>query len=371
MFFVVVLSIWTALHGYVFWRATSIPAIQRRVSRRLLIIGGAIAWSSYMVAAFIEPVAPGWLRWISQAVAGNWLGILFLLFVCLFVADLATGFGYLLPRFTPPIRVAALVAGIVLSGIALIQGMRAPMVRHYEVRMPGLSAANDGTVVVVASDFHLGTLLGAQWLSERVDQINAQRPDLVVLAGDSVEGHGGDASELLPAMQRLSAPLRVWAVNGNHEGYGRSEERGQLLQDAGFQVLRDRWVEVRPGLIIAGVDDLTSRRRRLGRDAEFVDRALAGRPVRAVTIFVSHTPWQADRAARQGVGLMLSGHTHNGQIWPFTYIVGLRYPLLAGRYNVGGMPVIVCRGTGTWGPRMRLWSRGEILRIVLRVGSTG
>ena len=93
--------------------------------------------------------------------------------------------------------------------------------------------------------------------------------------------------------------------------------------------------------------------------------------MRAVTIFVSHTPWQADRAARQGVGLMLSGHTHNGQIWPFTYIVGLRYPLLAGRYNVGGMPVIVCRGTGTWGPRMRLWSRGEILRIVLRVGSTG
>ena len=325
-----------------------------------------IAWSSYIVAAFIEPVAPGWLRWISQAVAGNWLGILFLLFVCLFVADLVTGFGYLLPRFAPSIRCAALVAGIVPSGIALIQGMRAPLVRDYEVRMTGLSAANDGTVVVVASDLHLVTLLGAQWLSERVDQINAQRPDLVVLAGDIVEGHGGDASEFLPAMRSLSAPLGVWAVNGNHEGYGRSNERDLLLQDAGVQLLRDRWAEVRPGLIVAGVDDLTSRRRRLGRDAEFVDRALAGRPVGAATIFVSHTPWQADRAASQGVGLMLSGHTHNGQIWPFNYVVGLTYPLLAGQYDVAGMPVIVCRGTGTWGPRMRLWSRGEILRIVLR-----
>ena len=63
---------------------------------------------------------------------------------------------------------------------------------------------------------------------------------------------------------------------------------------------------------------------------------------------------------------MLSGHTHNGQIWPFTYVVRMFYPLVAGRYDVAGMPVIVCRGTGTWGPRMRLWSRGEITRITLR-----
>ena len=65
---------------------------------------------------------------------------------------------------------------------------------------------------------------------------------------------------------------------------------------------------------------------------------------------------------------MLSGHTHAGQIWPFNYLVRLRYPLLAGRYDVEGMPVIVCRGTGTWGPPMRLWRRSEMLRITLRAG---
>jgi predicted MPP superfamily phosphohydrolase len=82
-------------------------------------------------------------------------------------------------------------------------------------------------------------------------------------------------------------------------------------------------------------------------------------------VLLSHTPWQADRAARAGAELMLSGHTHGGQIWPFGYLVQTAYPLLAGRYDVDGMPMIVSRGTGTWGPRMRLWHRSEILRVTL------
>ncbi len=84
------------------------------------------------------------------------------------------------------------------------------------------------------------------------------------------------------------------------------------------------------------------------------------------TILLSHTPWQAEKAAKTGTGLMLSGHTHGGQIWPFDYLVKSRYPLLEGRYEVDGMTVIVCRGTGTWGPRMRLWRPGEILSVTLR-----
>jgi len=73
-------------------------------------------------------------------------------------------------------------------------------------------------------------------------------------------------------------------------------------------------------------------------------------------------------AARDGVGLMLSGHTHAGQIWPFGYFTRMQYPLLEGRYEVGGMTVIVCRGTGTWGPRMRLFRPSEMLRVTLRSG---
>jgi len=81
---------------------------------------------------------------------------------------------------------------------------------------------------------------------------------------------------------------------------------------------------------------------------------------------LSHIPLQVERAAAGGADLMLAAHTHAGQIWPFSYFVARRYPILWGRLEVGGMTLIVCRGTGTWGPRMRLWHPGEILHVTLR-----
>ncbi|MBI2840089.1 MAG: hypothetical protein HYX75_17375 [Acidobacteria bacterium] len=94
--------------------------------------------------------------------------------------------------------------------------------------------------------------------------------------------------------------------------------------------------------------------------------ALEGRPP-GVTVFLPHTPrWTEEAAAAAGVDLMISGHTHNGQIWPFTFFVQSQYLHVSGHYTVGAMHLLVCRGTGTWGPRMRLWQRSEILRITLR-----
>jgi len=121
---------------------------------------------------------------------------------------------------------------------------------------------------------------------------------------------------------------------------------------------------VRPGLVLAGVDG-RSHEGPADQGGDAVRQALAGRPPGA-TIFLSHSPWGAETAARAGAGLMLSGHTHGGQIWPFDLLVRRVYPHLAGRYEVEDMTILVCRGTGTWGPRMRLWRPGEILRVVLR-----
>jgi predicted MPP superfamily phosphohydrolase len=138
----------------------------------------------------------------------------------------------------------------------------------------------------------------------------------------------------------------------------------RLFEGVSFKLLRNGWAEVKPGLILAGVDDLTAGRRN-GQGGDPIPQAFLGRPPGAA-ILLSHTPWQAERAAQAGAGLMLSGHTHGGQIWPFGYLVRSLYPLLEGRYEVDGMTVIVCRGTGTWGPRMRLWRPGAILRVTLR-----
>jgi predicted MPP superfamily phosphohydrolase len=259
----------------------------------------------------------------------------------------------------------------VLSAIALVQGLRPPVVQNYEVQLAGLPASSDGTVLILASDFHLGTLLGKDWLAARIDQIQAERPDIIILGGDIVEGDDPSEVEFLPLLRRLSAPLGVWAVTGNHEFHAGGQERGtSMLEDTGFHVLHDRWAELKPGLVLAGVDDLTSRRH-AGETSNFIGQALAHRPPAAATVLVSHTPWDVDVAAKEGVGLMLASHTHDGQIWPFGYLVRLTHPFLVGRYEVNGMTVIVCRGTGTWGPRMRLWRRGEIIRITLRAQQNG
>ena len=365
MFLRIILLIWSGLQAYVFCRVSSIPIIARSVPNWLLVVVAVILWMSYVLARFLDRLGFSALARPLEVVGANWIGASFLIFVCLLGADLVTGFGFLLPRMAPAFRGWALLASLVLCVIGIVQARRAPIVRSYEVQLSNLPPEGDGTVLVLATDLHLDTLLGERWLAERVAQIQAERPDLVIFGGDILEGHREAHREFLPLLRSLSPPLGLWAVTGNHEFYGGLAQSVRMLQEAGFRVLRDQWAEVRPGLLIAGVDDLTARRR-YGQDGNFVEQALAGRPLEAGTIFVSHTPWEADVAARAGAGLMLCGHTHNGQIWPFTYIVRLTYPLLGGRYEVNRMPVIVCRGTGTWGPRMRLWRRSEIVRVTLR-----
>jgi hypothetical protein len=356
----------TAVHAYVSWRAASVPVLARH--RKVLLGVSAALWLSLFLPRVLDRSVGSAAISVLRTLGLNWMAVLFLACVSLLVVEVVTGFGFLLRRAAPALRGWALLAAAAMSAVGFVQGMRAPVVRSYEVRVARLPAALDGTVLVAASDFHIG-MQGKAWLAARVTQIEALHPDLVALLGDIIEGDSPSERVLLPPLRRIRAPLGVWAVTGNHEYYAGFRPSVRLYEDAGFQVLRDRWASVRPGLVIAGVDDLTARQRRSGGDVGAVERAVAGRPAGA-TILLSHTPWQYEEAARAGVSLMLCAHTHGGQIWPFGWFELGLYPLMAGRYDVAGMPVIVSRGAGTWGPRMRLWRPGEILRITLRAPAT-
>ena len=363
VFGLILISASTLIHLYVFWRAASVPIVARHVPRKLLLGAGASLWAVFFSARVFGHGGTGPLAATLELVGMNWMGVLFLTFVCLIAVDAVTLFGLLMPRRAPSWRGWALVAAGALSLVALYQGLRPPAVQSYEVTLNGLPDELDETVIVAMSDLHLGSQRGERWLADRVAEVNAQRPDLVVLLGDIFEGHHPPQAEVLLSLGNLSAPLGVWAVPGNHEFHEDQGASISLMEKAGLQVLRDRWAEVRPGLVLAGVDDFTALRR-AGDRRDSLSRALAGRPPGA-TILLSHTPWYAERASRESVGLMLSGHTHGGQIWPLGYLTRLVYPLLEGRYEVGGTTVIVCRGTGVWGPRMRLWRPSEILRVTL------
>ncbi len=367
MFMTFLFGAWTGLHIYVFWRLASISVVVRHLSIKYLVVIATILWASFPLSRFFDSRGLETLAAPLELFGMNWLGTLFLIFFCLLVVDIITVFGFVLRRRAPMLRGIGLLAGIVLALVALFQGLRPPVIHDYEVRLAGLPVGDDGPEIAVISDLHVGRFLDAKWLSARIEQVKALHPDLVIMLGDLFEGDSQSERQdsMIYMFQGLSARYGVWAVTGNHESHGDRDSIVRFLENAGVHVLRNKWNEVLPGFAIGGVDDGGHHESSV-TSADRVRQVLAAKPPGTATIFLSHRPQMIHEAASAGVGLMLCGHTHGGQIWPFSYISALVNPLLAGRYQINGMPVIVSRGTGTWGPRMRLWSPGEIVRITLR-----
>ncbi|MGC8917250.1 MAG: metallophosphoesterase [Thermoanaerobaculum sp.] len=363
VFFATVLTVWTLMHLYAFWRVSRLPYLVS-LPRWVFWALGAVLWFSYPFARYLD--RNGFASHLARALeftGAVWLGVLFLLVVALIGSELFSLFGAWKAAALPA-RTTAVILALALSVVGVIQGNRPPEVVTVEVKVPDLPTELDGTRIVQLSDLHLGTILGERFLTARLAQVHALHPDLVAITGDLVDGNARHVERLVPVLKGLRAPLGVFAVTGNHEFYAGLEKSVALLRQAGFVVLRDEHLLLRPGLVVAGVDDLTARRQ-FGLSHQALEKTLAGRPPGAC-LLLSHTPWEVEKAARLGANLMLSGHTHDGQIWPFSYLVRLSYPYLGGTYTVDGLTLHVSRGTGTWGPRMRLFKPAEITLLILR-----
>ena len=359
----------TVLHVYVFARLAPLPWCRQMLGRRGLLGIGTLLWLIFVLGRTLRRQEGSLLAELFEFAGMQWMGSLFLLAAALLAVDLISGFGLILPQMLVfRLRSIALASGAVLVLIAHVQGLGPPVVEQYDIAINKLPANVNGIKIAMISDLHLGEMfIDADWLKARVQQVQALQPDCIVLVGDIFEKNP-DPAALIPILRQLSAPLGVFAVWGNHDlmRSGREEARAAVLAEAGIRLLRNEWTSLADGLLLAGIDDLTLAHRQGGTGEAYLNRALADRPAEAATILLSHTPWLVEQAAASRVSLMLSGHTHNGQIWPFTYLSRIVYPFVSGQYVVDGMSLIVCRGTGTWGPRMRLWQRSEITLIRLR-----
>jgi len=160
------------------------------------------------------------------------------------MTDFVTVGGLLLPRLAPRITGWAALTALVFAVVAFVQGLRAPVVREYEVAMPGLPKERDGMVVVQISDLHLGTQIGRGWLERLVAQVESLQPDLLVVVGDVIDGNVSRVAPLVPVLKKFKAPLGVWAVTGNHEFYAGLEPAVALLESARFRMLRGASAEV-------------------------------------------------------------------------------------------------------------------------------
>jgi predicted MPP superfamily phosphohydrolase len=312
-----------------------------------------------------------------------WMGAMFLLFCILVGADVLRAAGLLVARLrgapldperrqfiARTIGVASALGASGLTVAAIGSVLRGPRLEKVEVPIAKLPAAADGLRIVQLTDIHVGPTIGRHFIEELVRRSNALEPDLVVITGDLVDGSVAELGDSVAPLAELRARHGVFFVTGNHEYYSGAAEWVRHLPTLGVRVLRNERVTIGEGAAafdLAGIDDFSAH-----GDGHKPDlpRALAGRDPGRALVLLAHQPRAIDEAERLGVDLQLSGHTHGGQIWPFSYLVYLQQPYLAGLARQGATWIYVSKGTGYWGPPMRLGMPSEITQITLRTAGS-
>jgi predicted MPP superfamily phosphohydrolase len=263
---------------------------------------------------------------------------------------------------------AALAVGVAMSAAGGAVSLRQrPRIRTHEVAITGLPAAFDGYRIAQISDLHCGPFASAHRVAGWVAAVNRLRPDAIAVTGDLIVSGPDFVSVVAAALAGLRANDGVFASMGNHDYFCDGEAMVTALERAGLTVLRNRGVVVRRGgaaLFVAGVDDTWTRR-------DDLERTLADRPSGAPVVLLAHDPMLFPQAAARGVDLVLSGHTHGGQVAiPLLArrlnLARLITPFTNGVYRSGTSMLYVNRGLGTTGPPVRIAVAPEIAVLVLR-----
>ena len=218
-----------------------------------------------------------------------------------------------------------------------------------------------GVRVAQISDLHLGEVIFPGRLDKIISAIEQAEPDILVCTGDLVDGYLYDRTGVIQKFLSLKPRLGKFAVTGNHEAYAGLTYAEEFIKQSGFTLLRNASVQLADDLFISGVDDPAVQESVPINEAA----TLGSLPKTAFHLFLKHQP----RLASESAGLFdlqLSGHTHKGQIFPFSLVVKKVYPFFSGMYPIDqGGKIYVNRGTGTWGPPIRLGSHPEITIIDL------
>jgi hypothetical protein len=383
IFLSVVIGIVVLVHLY-FWvrlvRDTHLPFPYRPwASGALVLLGACLP----LVFPAMRRLPLEWSRVLVWP-AFVWMGLMFLLFVLLVAGDLVRLGAYVHARalaegaidparrtFLARILGGAAGVGTLAAGAYALVAARQITVKEIAVRLPRLPRASHGTTIVQLTDLHIGPTIGRAFVEDIVRRANELAPDVVAITGDLVDGSVEDLWEAVSPLADLRARHGVFFVTGNHEFFSGARAWTAALERLGIRVLANERVPIGDGdggFDLAGVHDFSA-----GRFEEAfrpdLRRALEGRDGNRELVLLAHQPRAIAEAARHGVGLQLSGHTHGGQIWPFSFFVRFAQPYVLGLHRHGETQIYVSPGTGYWGPPMRLGTRGEITRIRLESGA--
>jgi uncharacterized protein len=314
-----------------------------------------------------------------------WMGCIFIFCAVLAAADSLRitawlsrrFFGTALPEFlttTSTCEIALFIA-LLASGYALYEAGRI-RIEQVTVTTDKLPATVRTIRVVQISDVHVGLLFRETRLESILQAVRSAQPDILVSTGDLVDGRLS-REDIMSQLDRMATMIAAvpakggkFAITGNHEYYAGLEQALEFTRKAGFTVLRNQSVSLPDGIAISGVDDIAGRHRESPDSTPPESAILQSLPSQQFHLLLKHRPIVAETGTGH-FDLQLSGHVHKGQIFPFNLLVRMLFPIPCGTTTVkNGSTIHVSRGTGTWGPPMRLFAPPEVTVIdIIRTSS--
>lgn len=380
IFFSIVIAIYALINYYIYlrgWKALPADTGYRSLYRWVFLFLA----SSYIIARVLERI---WLSPLSDFfawVGSFWLGFMFYFFIAVIFLDLLRLVHLAIPVYpwflpSDPAKLRLTIFSITCVSVCLIMlagyiNSLSPRIKTIDLSIPKDAGNRNMLRIAMASDIHMGTLVGPRRTKKMADMINELQPDIVVFAGDMVD------EELAPVLRydlgrelkRIKAPLGIYAVTGNHEYIGGADKAKVYLENHGIAMLNDTSILVDESFILAGRED-----RMKGRFGSAPRKDLSGvlegvdfsKPV----IMLDHQPFELGKVSASGVDLQISGHTHHGQLWPLNYITRAIYEVSMGLKKIGNTWFYVSPGYGGWGPPVRTNSRPEVVLFRLTFGQT-
>ncbi len=367
-FLAIALSVIGTGHWYVARRLGELPGIESPWQTALgLLVGllGVLAIAPRIARRVlgVRDVRP--LAWLGAV----WMGVFFYLLHLFGLSDvilLVVGIDRTPHGAAQAVAVSLATGALVLGGtLSMATG---PHIRRVQVALERWPQALDGFRIVQISDVHLSLTAGPRFAEKITRLCNELDPDLIAVTGDLVDGGVRELSEAAAPLAELRARHGVFFVTGNHEHYAGAGKWARKVTELGMQVLRNRHVTIGEGeatFQLAGTNDRMSGQYRAG-GGEDLPGALEGTRPGLPVVLLAHNPKTFEEAAARGVDLQLSGHTHGGQLWPFNLLVRLQTRFIAGVYRVGRSQLYVSRGTGYWGPPMRVFAPAEITEVSIK-----
>ncbi|WP_339157169.1 metallophosphoesterase [Paenibacillus sp. FSL W8-0186] len=331
---------------------------------------GTPTWFKYVYIGVVVLLAVSFLLGrigeglvLFQILGAYWMAVFCVLLLVLPVVHVSLWLLRLtkLPRSTAKKGAGALVLIILLATIGYGSfNAYSPVVREYRVDIPKASPAAPELNIVMAADMHFGVLSGKQHAIRLVERINTLKPDIVLFPGDIVD------DDLRPYEQKgidkvlsgISARYGVYATLGNHDRYsGQMKHLIDVLEQGDMKILYDEAVTIDDSFTLIG------RKDRIDRERAPLSGLVQGLDASKPLILLDHQPYDLDIAQQEGIDLMLSGHTHRGQIAPAHLITGMLFENDWGYLQKENLHSIVTSGFGFWGPPIRIGSRSEIVQI--------